>query len=300
MSQFTKLLTIGVAFVSTVAAAQTTRPQTPMSTTAASGSAASSEGQYRQSSSASGTTVNNSNSTNYNSNNVTNAPTGVGSNPSVSTDPTTLNGASSSSSPASSSSNAGSSSTSATNQVNKTGTSAAVTGAQTAPTPAIVAGSTTRNSSIHDYIASSPNYTTLQNALQTAQLDNSLKEGGPYTLFAPSNSAFKKLPASMQAGLLEGRNQDKLKQLLAYHLVEGQLDEEELTKRIKANSGKAQLRTVSGGSLLVQMNAKGQLTLTAENGQTAMIDSANKRQSNGIVHGIDTVLIPKNGAATIR
>lgn len=258
------------------------------------------EGQYRQSSAANGTAINNSNSTNYNSNNATNAPTGVGSNPSVATDPTTLGGSASSGSSTTTSSNGGSSNASTTSEAPKTGTAAAVTGAKTSATPAVVAGSTERNTSIHDFIASSPNYVTLQNALQSADLNEMFKGNGPYTLFAPSNSAFKKLPATAQAGLLEGRNRDALKQLLSYHVVQGSVDATELTQRIKAGNGKAQLQTAAGGTLTAQLGSGGRVTITDEQGKTAVVDAPDKLQSNGVVHGVDAVLLPKSGVNGIR
>lgn len=258
------------------------------------------EGQYRQSSAANGTAVNNSNSTNYNSNNATNAPTGVGSNPSTATQPTTPNGSGSSGSSATTSGNSGSDSASTTNGATKTGTAAAVTGAQTTATPAVVSGSTERNTSIHDFIASSPNYTTLQNALQSTDLYEMLKGNGPYTLFAPSNNAFKKLPATVQAGLLEGRNRDALRQLLSYHVVEGSIDAAELMQRIKTGNGKAQLQTVAGSTLTAQLGPGGRVTITGEQGKAAVVEAPDKLQSNGVVHGVDAVLSPKNGVGSIR
>ncbi|MDB5242471.1 MAG: beta-Ig-H3/fasciclin [Spirosoma sp.] len=252
------------------------------------------EGQYRQSSAANGTAVNNSNSDNYNSNNVTNAPTGVGSNPSVTNNPTTLSGSTTSGN------GGGSNTTSTTSSEPKTGTSRAITGAKTSATPADVAGSTERNTNIHDFIASSPNYITLQNALQSADLYNLLKENEAYTLFAPLNSAFKKLPASMQAGLLEGRNREALKQLLSYHLVRGSLNANELSSRIKAGSGEVKLQTLAGGMLTAKMGANGGITITDEQGKTVAVESTEKVQSNGVVYGIGAVLMPKSGAGSIR
>ena len=258
------------------------------------------EGQYRQSSSANGTAVNNSNSTNYNSNNATNAPTGVGSNPTVATEPTASGGSTSSGSSTTMSGSGGSDNASATSGATKTGTAAAVAGARTTATPAVIAGSTERNASIHDFIASSPNYVTLQNALQSADLNEMLKGSGSYTLFAPSNSAFKKLPATVQAGLLEGRNRDALKQLLSYHVVQGSVDAAELMQRIKAGNGKAQLQTAAGGMLTAKLGADGRVTITDEQGKTATVEAPDKLQSNGVVHGVDAVLLPKNGADNIR
>jgi uncharacterized surface protein with fasciclin (FAS1) repeats len=212
----------------------------------------------------------------------------VGSNPSVTTNPTTLSGSSS----GNNSSSAGSTST----ESNATG--AAVTGARTTETPAEVAGSTERTTSIHDFIASSPNYVTLQNALQATDLYETLKGSESYTLFAPSNAAFKKLPAAAQSGLLEGRNQDALKQLLSYHLVKGSLNAAKLKEQIKSGNGKAQLQTLGGSTLTAQMGANGRITLTDEQGKKAIIDDSEKMQTNGLVYGIDAVLMPKN--ATFR
>ncbi|GAB3694796.1 fasciclin domain-containing protein [Spirosoma flavus] len=182
----------------------------------------------------------------------------------------------------------------------KTGTGAAVRGARKSPEPAVVAGSTERNSSIHDFIASSPNYTTLQNALQAVNLYATLAGSGPYTLFAPTNEAFKKLPTAMQSSLLEGRNREKLKQLLAYHLLNGVVDKAELAKRVKAGGGKAQLQTVGGGVLTAQLGADGQLTLKDEQGKSMSVNSTEKRQANGVVYGVAAVLLPKNAATDFR
>lgn len=256
------------------------------------------DGQYRESSSSNGTAVNNSNSTNYNSNNVTNAPTGAGSNPNTTGSPTTSTSPGNSGSSTQNSSGAGSSSSSDPN--NGAGTAAAVSGARTTETPAVKAGSTVRNTSIGDFVSSSPNYTTLQNALQSAGLDEMFKGNGSYTVFAPSNSAFKKLPDAVQSKLLEGSNRDALKQLLSYHVMQGSVDVSKLSQQIKAGNGKARLTTLAGSTLTVQMGTNGRVTLTDEQGGTATVESADNRQSNGVVHGIDAVLMPKAGASAFR
>jgi len=251
------------------------------------------EGRYRQRSAANGTAVNNSNSTNHNSDNATNNATGVGSNPAVSTNPTTPSG-----SPTTATS--GVNNGEATSETTKTGTAAAVSGARTTTSPAVVAGSTERNTSIHDFIASSPNYTTLQNALQSADLNELFKGNESYTLFAPSNSAFKKLPVSVQAGLLEGRNREALKQLLSYHVVKGSVDAKALIQQIKSGNGKALLRTMAGGTLTAQVGSDERVTITDEQGETAIVDMPDQLQSNGVIHGLNTVLLPKSGAEGIR
>lgn len=267
------------------------------------------EGQYRQSSSANGTSINNSNSTNYNSNNATNAPTGVGSNPNTSNPTSTTNdssnnpgisqsGAGSSGSTMSGGSSASASSTPAPGA--PTGTGTAVKTARTTEEPAVAVGSTDRSTSIHDFVASSPNFTTLQNALQSADLSETLKGIDPYTVFAPSNSAFKKLPSTVQNTLLEGRNRPALAKLLSYHVVKGMVDTAELKRRIQTGNGKARLETLAGGSLTAQLGSNDQITLTDEQGGTARLETADTHQANGVVHGINAVLSPKGGTASFK
>ncbi|GAB4030366.1 fasciclin domain-containing protein [Spirosoma jeollabukense] len=242
---------------------------------------------YRQSSASEGTSINNSNTTNYNSNNVTNAPTGAGSNPN------TLNSTTPSPSTGTPTNTKGEARSDA-------GAAEAISGAKTTESPAVKAGSTVRNTSIGDFVASSPNYTTLQNALQSVKLDETLRGTGPYTIFAPTNTAFKKLPATVQGGLLDGSNREALTQLLSYHVVNGALTADELTRQIKAGNGKAQLKTLAGGSLTAQLGANGQLQLTDEKGGMATIEGADNRQANGVVHGINSVLMPKSGSGSFR
>ena len=221
------------------------------------------DARYQESSVSDGTAINNSNVTNYNSNNVTNAPTGAGSNPNTTgalqknTDP--------------------SSRTTPTETDSNVGTVHAVRGAEMTKEPAVKAGSTVRNTSIGDFMASSPNYITLQNALQTSDLFDVLKGSGPYTLFAPNNDAFKKLPAAVQSGLLDGSNRAALKQLLSYHVVSGTMNKDELTRKIKDGNGKAQFKTLAGGTLTAQLGANGHIMLMDEQGGTAHVDGNGDR-----------------------
>ncbi|AUD03530.1 fasciclin domain-containing protein [Spirosoma pollinicola] len=249
------------------------------------------DARYRQSSSSDGTAINNSNTTNYNSNNVTNAPTGAGSNPNAApVDP--VNNAQNNSATRSSSGSSGLADSNA-------GTAAAVEGAKSSPTPAVKAGSTVRNTSIGDFVSSSPNYTTLQNALQSADMWETLKGSGPYTVFAPTNAAFKTLPTTVQGALLEGSNRAALKQLLSYHVVSGTLSPAELSRQIKAGNGKATLKTLSGTNLTIQ-ESNGRMTLTDEQGHTASIDGSDNPQANGVVYSISGVLMPKSGMDSFR
>lgn len=330
------LLTLGAVWFATSALAQTTPTGTATSTTyptgavapdsshqsgknrmktkaarrnrrSGSGTSASNtstgDASYRQSSSANGTAVNSSNTTNYNSNNATNAPTGAGSNPNATgtTTPPPGNDGGTSMQSGSTTPDGTAVTTSGATQTgaNRTGTGTAVAVARTSETPAVVAGSTARNTSISDFVASSPNYVTLQNAIQAADLKDVLAGAGPYTLFAPSNSAFKKLPVALQNKLLEGQNRDALKQLLSYHVVAGTLDAASLANQIKAGGGKAQLTTLAGGTLTVR-EAGGHVTLTDEQGKTVTVDVPDQRQLNGVVHGISGVVLPKNGTSAFR
>jgi|GEM_PF-831419 len=265
---------------------------------------------YRQSSTSNGTAVNNSNTTNYNSNNVTNAPTGAGSNPSTVINPTPAeqvsNGQNNSAARSSVSSDGSSYSpnTGATpsgTSVSTSGTGEAVSGARSSEMPATKAGSTNRTASVGDFISSSPNFTTLQNALQSTDLFETLKGSGPYTVFAPSNKAFKKLPTSAQNGLLEGRNSDALKQLLSYHVVRGEVDMAELNRRIKAGNGKVELQTLAGTTLTAKSGSNGSVEITDDQGHTAQIDAGdNYKSGNGVVHGIDVVLMPKASSTMFK
>lgn len=184
----------------------------------------------------------------------------------------------------------GAATSSATNEV--------IQKARPAPSPAVTAGSTERNTSIHDFIASSPNYVTLQNALQSVGLFDVLKESKKYTLFAPTNDAFRKLPAAVQKGLLEGRNRQQLTHLLNYHLIKGALSADDLRKKIKSG-GTATLKTIAGESLTLAASADGQLTITDETGKKANLIDLDRKQNNGYVHGINTVLLT-NSNVSIR
>ncbi|WP_332369289.1 fasciclin domain-containing protein [Spirosoma telluris] len=213
------------------------------------------DARYRESSASDGTTMNNSNLTNYNSNNATNAPSGVGSNPNT----------------AGQMSSQGNSQPTTSTPNSNAGVAEAVKGAKMAEMPAVKSGSTIRNTSVGDFMASSPNYTTLQNALQSSDLFDMLKGTGPYTLFAPTNNAFKKLPPPIQAGLLDGTNREAVKQLLSYHVLAGSLTKEDLVRQIKAGNGKAQLKTVAGGLLTASLGDGGQIVLTDEQGELLIL-----------------------------
>ena len=137
----------------------------------------------------------------------------------------------------------------------------------------------------------SDDHTTLGAAVKAAGLVDTLQGPGPFTVFAPTNEAFAKLPAGTVDTLLMTENKATLTKILTYHVVSGKMDSREIAKAIKAGDGKAELTTVSGGKLWASMQGK-DLVLTDEKGGTAKVTISNVAQSNGVIHVIDTVLMP--------
>lgn len=137
----------------------------------------------------------------------------------------------------------------------------------------------------------SDDHTTLVAAVKAAGLVDTLQGPGPFTVFAPTNEAFAKLPAGTVDTLLMTENKSTLSKVLTYHVVSGRMDSKDIAKAIKAGNGKAELTTVSGGKLWASMQGK-DLILTDEKGGMAKVTIANVYQSNGVIHVIDTVLLP--------
>jgi uncharacterized surface protein with fasciclin (FAS1) repeats len=144
---------------------------------------------------------------------------------------------------------------------------------------------------IIDNAVNSKDHTTLVAAVKAAGLVDTLKGPGPFTVFAPTNEAFAKLPAGTVDTLLKPENLDTLKKILTYHVVSGSMTSADLKKAIKAGGGKATLTTVQGGTLTAMMSGKG-ITLTDEKGGKSMVTIADVIQSNGVIHVVDTVLMP--------
>ena len=138
----------------------------------------------------------------------------------------------------------------------------------------------------------SKDHTTLVAAVKAAGLVETLEGPGPFTVFAPTNTAFDKLPAGTVETLLKPENKQKLTGVLTYHVVPGKLNSKELMSMVKAGNGKANLKTVQGENLYVTMNGKN-LMITDENGGVATVTIADVNQSNGVIHVVDTVLLPK-------
>lgn len=138
----------------------------------------------------------------------------------------------------------------------------------------------------------SKDHTTLVAAVKAAGLVETLEGPGPFTVFAPTNSAFDKLPAGTVETLLKPENKAKLTAVLTYHVVPGKLDSKELLSMVKAGMGKATLKTVQGENLYVSMKGK-KIMITDENGGVATVTIADVNQSNGVIHVINKVLLPK-------
>jgi uncharacterized surface protein with fasciclin (FAS1) repeats len=137
----------------------------------------------------------------------------------------------------------------------------------------------------------SKDHTTLVAAVKAAGLVDTLEGAGPFTVFAPTNKAFAKLPAGTVDTLVKPENKDKLTSILTYHVVAGRLTAADLMKQVKAGGGTAELKTVEGEPLTVTMKGKG-LDITDAKGDVATVTISNVMQSNGVIHVIDTVLLP--------
>ena len=139
--------------------------------------------------------------------------------------------------------------------------------------------------------STSPDLTTLVAAVKAAGLVDTLSSAGPFTVFAPTNEAFAKLPAGTVDTLVKPENKGTLTKILTYHVVAGNVSAGELVKMIKAGGGKATLKTVNGENLTASLKGKS-VVLTDEKGGTSTVTIADVYQSNGVVHVIDTVLMP--------
>ncbi len=137
----------------------------------------------------------------------------------------------------------------------------------------------------------SQDHTTLVAAVKAAGLVNTLESPGPFTVFAPTNEAFAKLPAGTVDNLLKPENKEMLVKVLTYHVVPGRITAADLAKEIKAGDGKATLKTVEGETLTATMDGK-HIVLVDEKGDKSMVTIANVFQSNGVIHVVDTVLLP--------
>lgn len=140
----------------------------------------------------------------------------------------------------------------------------------------------------------SKDHTTLVAAVKAAGLVDTLQGEGPFTVFAPTNAAFEKLPAGTVDMLLKPENKEKLVEVLTYHVVPGKWSAEQIMAEVEKNGGKYEAKTVEGDMLTFAMK-DGKLWVMDESGNTAEVTIADVNQSNGVIHVIDTVLLPKMG-----
>lgn len=144
---------------------------------------------------------------------------------------------------------------------------------------------------IASYLANSEEYTTLAKAVEAANLVATLSSDGPFTVFAPTNSAFKALPEGKLAKLLLPENKLKLETILKYHVIAGEVTSEDIMQAISLGNGKAEFKTVSGESLTASVNDNG-IILTDANGNVSNVTNADSISTNGIVHTIDALVLP--------
>lgn len=140
--------------------------------------------------------------------------------------------------------------------------------------------------------AGSKDHTTLVTAVKAAGLVETLKGKGPFTVFAPTNEAFGKLPAGTVETLLKPENKAKLTAILTYHVVAGKLTAKAVLAAIKKGNGTAVLTTVQGGKLTAAIEG-GKVVLTDENGGKSTVTATDLAATNGVIHVIDTVVLPK-------
>jgi uncharacterized surface protein with fasciclin (FAS1) repeats len=138
----------------------------------------------------------------------------------------------------------------------------------------------------------SKDHTTLVAAVKAAGLVATLSSPGPFTVFAPVNAAFAKLPAGTVDNLLKPENKDTLTKVLTYHVVPGRMTAVNLMKAVKDGEGEAKLKTVAGETIVVKQAGPGKLSITDSKGDVATVTIADVLQSNGVIHVIDTVLLP--------
>lgn len=146
-----------------------------------------------------------------------------------------------------------------------------------------------------DIIANAVNskaHTTLVAAVKAAGLVETLQSEGPFTVLAPTNDAFENLPEGTVENLLKPENKKKLSGILTYHVIPGDMSYQDIANAIKEGNGKATVKTVNGGKLVFMMNGMHNIAVKDEKGNVANITTYNVDQSNGVIHVVDTVLLP--------
>ena len=146
---------------------------------------------------------------------------------------------------------------------------------------------------IVDNAVNSADHTTLVAAVKAAGLVETLKGAGPFTVFAPTNAAFDLLPAGTVETLVKPESKDALTKVLTYHVVAGRYDAARIMAAIHAGKGSAALKTVSGGTLTARMNGPRNVVVQDEAGNSASVSTYDVLQSNGVIHVVDRVLMPR-------
>lgn len=137
-----------------------------------------------------------------------------------------------------------------------------------------------------------PDFTTLVSAVRAAELVETLNGAGPFTVFAPTNAAFEKIPAATREALMAPAGKADLTGILTYHVVPGNVSAAALAEQITAGGGSATLTTVQGGTLTARAESDGSITLTDAAGNTSRVVQADVAATNGVIHVIDTVVMP--------
>jgi uncharacterized surface protein with fasciclin (FAS1) repeats len=163
-----------------------------------------------------------------------------------------------------------------------------------APNPAVGGAPMLASRTIVDNASAAPNLTTLVAAVKAAALVPTLSGTGPFTVFAPTNDAFGRLAPGMVDTLLKPENKESLVKVLTYHVVPGAITAEQLRERIMTGGGTATLTTVEGDPITVTLVGT-IIALTDVNGNKSYIETADVRQSNGVVHVVNGVIVPKLG-----
>ncbi|MDQ3636005.1 MAG: fasciclin domain-containing protein [Acidobacteriota bacterium] len=149
-----------------------------------------------------------------------------------------------------------------------------------------------KDKNIVENASNSKDHTTLVSAVKAADLVETLSGEGPFTVFAPTNAAFDKVDKTALEGLMKPESKDALAGILKYHVVAGKMDSKTIADAIKTGNGKAVLKTVNGEELTASMDGD-KLVLTDAKGGKATVTTADVYQSNGVIHVVDTVLMPK-------
>jgi uncharacterized surface protein with fasciclin (FAS1) repeats len=146
---------------------------------------------------------------------------------------------------------------------------------------------------IAEGISNSADHTTLAKALKTTGLHETLMGSEPYTVFAPTDAAFKAMPNGNANELMQPENKDQLRQVIVYHVIQGRVDAKALVAAIKASGGSATLTTVQGNQMTARTDSAGDILLIDATGATARVTSPDLYHKNGVVHVIDAVLTPE-------